>query len=86
MKRIALQENLQELKTSLETRGYEVVGFDDNGHIDAIIYTDDYIGFRNINDEGETNDFGAILRNANGKTLEEIQYIIENRRYGSLFT
>lgn len=86
LKRIALQENLQELKVALEGRGYEVVGFNDSGHIDAIIYIDDYTGFKNINDEGETNHYGAILINANNKTVDEIQYIIENRRYDNLFS
>ncbi|SDL15112.1 YkuS family protein [Natronincola ferrireducens] len=86
MKRIAIQENLQQLKDNLTNKGYEVVGFQDQGHIDAIIYLDDYSGFKNVNDAGETNGYGAILINANNKTVEEIQHIIETRRYGGLFS
>ncbi|AKL97361.1 hypothetical protein CACET_c39350 [Clostridium aceticum] len=85
MKRIAIQDDLQQLKTHLEEKGYEVVSFQDQGHIDAIVYTNDYGGFRNLNDTGETNTYGAILINAKNKSVEEIQYIIETRRYGSLF-
>jgi len=86
LKRIAVQENLQEIKTALSNKGYEVVGFQDQGVIDAIVYIDDYTGFKNINDTAETNNYGAIMINANNKSIEEIQYIIETRRYGSLFS
>ncbi|AOY75401.1 YkuS family protein [Clostridium formicaceticum] len=86
MKRIAIQDGLEQLKFDLENNGYEVVDFQDKGHIDAIVYTDDYGGFKNLNDMGETNTYGAILINAKNKTVEEIRYIIETRRYGSLFS
>ncbi|SNS53954.1 Uncharacterised protein family (UPF0180) [Anaerovirgula multivorans] len=86
MKRIAIQENLEEIKAALIDKGYEVVGFKDQGYIDAIVYTDDYGGLKNVNDSGETNNYGAVLINANSKSIEEIQYIIETRRYGSLFS
>ncbi|SET71932.1 Uncharacterised protein family (UPF0180) [Natronincola peptidivorans] len=85
MKRIAIQDNLTEIKTALQEKGYELVSFQDQGRIDAIVYLDDYSGIKNLNDTGETNNYGSILINANNKSIEEIQYIIENRRYGSLF-
>ncbi|NLM03995.1 MAG: YkuS family protein [Clostridiales bacterium] len=85
MKRIAVQENLYEIKEFLKAKGYDVVGFDDRGYINAIIYTDDYDGFRNINNDYTDGNFGAILINAKNKTIDEIEYIIETRRYSSLF-
>lgn len=86
MKRIAVQDNLDEIKTALREKGYEIVGFQDQGAIDAIVYIDDYEGLKNVNNQDETNPYGAIMINANNKSIEEIQYIIETRRYGKLFS
>lgn len=86
MKRIAVQNNLEELKDELRSRGYEVVNFYDKGHVDAIVYIDDYNGIKSINNEAGLNTLGAVLINAKGKTLEQIMYVIENRRYEGLFT
>ncbi|KAB3532208.1 YkuS family protein [Alkaliphilus serpentinus] len=85
MKRIAIQQGLEGLSNDLQREGYEVVGFNMANHVDAVIYIDDYDGLRTINNQ-QGDDYGAILINAKGKTIEDIKYIIEKRRYGSLFS
>ena len=85
MKRIAVQQGLEEIRKGLKNRGYEVVGYDDRGYIDAIVYKSMDSGMGNVNNSADGNIYGAILINATGKTMEEIEYIIETRRYGNLF-
>lgn len=86
MKRIAVQQGLEEIKQGLKNRGYEVVDYDDKGHIDAIVYKSIYGGMENLNNSVDGNIYGAILINANNKTTDEIAHIIETRRYERLFT
>lgn len=86
MKRIAVQQGLEEIKEGLRSRGYEVVGYEDRGHIDAIVYKSIDSSMENVNNTNDGNIYGAILVNATNKTVAEIEHIIETRRYGSLFT
>ncbi len=86
MKRIAVQQGLEEIKRELQNRGYEVVGYEDRGHIDAIVYRSIDSSMENVNDSEDGNIHGAILVNATNKTIDEIEHIIEIRRYGGLFT
>lgn len=86
LKRVAVQQGLESLGEELERRGYEVVEYGYNGHIDAIVYRDIYSGLGSVNDSEDGNVYGAIMINANNKTIDEIVHIIETRRYGRLFT
>lgn len=86
MKRVAVQQGLEEIRLGLERKGYEVVDYRDEGHIDAIVYTDIYSGLDSVNNSVDGNIYGAILINANNKTIDEIGHIIETRRYERLFT
>ena len=86
MKRIAVQQGLEEIRKGLKNRGYEVADYDDRGYIDAIVYKNIDSSMGNVNNSADGNIYGAILINATGKTMEEIEYIIETRRYGNLFT
>jgi len=86
LKRIALQQGLDDIRQGLEGKGYEVVNYEDGGHIDAVVYKDIYSGLGSVNNSVDGNIYGAILINANNKTIDEIQQIIETRRYERLFT
>lgn len=86
MKRIAIEQGLEEIKQELKNKGYEVVDYEDKGHIDAIVYKSINGGMENVNNSIDGNIYGAILINANNKTIDEIEYIIETRRYENLFT
>lgn len=86
MKRVAVQDGLYEIKVDLENKGYEVVDYQTGGHIDAIVYKGSNSGANNVNNSVNGNFYGAILINANNKIIDEIQEIIETRRYEGLFT
>ncbi|ABR50852.1 conserved hypothetical protein [Alkaliphilus metalliredigens QYMF] len=86
MKRIAVQKGLEEIRKGLRSKGYEVVNFNEGHFVDAIVYTNDYGGLENVNNNEESNSNGAVLINATNRSMEEIQYVIENRRYEGLFT
>nr|WP_249168721.1 YkuS family protein [Alkaliphilus sp. B6464] len=86
LKRVAVQQGLEEIRLGLERKGYEVVDYMYGGHIDAIVYTDIYSGLDSVNNSVDGNIYGAILINANNKTIDEIGHIIETRRYERLFT
>ncbi|GAB6085935.1 YkuS family protein [Alkaliphilus crotonatoxidans] len=86
MKRVAVQDNLESIRGSLIKRGYHVVSFDFTGPVDAVIYTDQHGGLENINNGVNSNEMGAVLINGKNKGIDEIIYIIEKRRYGSLFS
>ncbi len=86
MKRIAVQHGLDEIGNKLQNRGYEVVGYEDKGHIDAIVYESMDSSIENVNNSVDGNIYGALLINATGKTIDEIEHIIKTRRYGNLFT
>ncbi len=86
MKKVAVQGSLEEIRQQLSMKGYEVVDFEDRGIVDAIVYIDDYTGIRNMNNEGDVESHGAVLINASKKSIDQIIYIIEARRYEGLFT
>lgn len=86
MKRIAVQNGLEDIRQGLEDKGYEVVDYEAGGHIDAVVYSDIYSGLNNVNNSADGNAYGAILINANNKTIDEVANIIETRRYERLFT
>ncbi|QUH25158.1 YkuS family protein [Serpentinicella alkaliphila] len=84
MKRVALQEGLKDIKNELEERGYEVVDFNDSRHVDAVIYLNNSNGFMNINNTQGDNS-GAVIINARNRSIDDLVYIIETRRYERLF-
>ncbi|KPU26751.1 hypothetical protein TR13x_08765 [Caloranaerobacter sp. TR13] len=92
MKKIAIQKGLDDLKNNLKSRGYEVYDINENKEVEAIIYMADgysipYIdSFISMDTGFEINrNKDVLLINATGKTLEEIEYIINNKLYSPLF-
>ncbi|KGG79457.1 YkuS family protein [Caloranaerobacter azorensis] len=92
VKKIAIQNGLDDLKYSLKSRGYEVYDINENKEVEAVIYMADgynvpYIDkFINMNTGVEMSGGNEVLLiNATGKTLQEIEYIINNRLYSPLF-
>lgn len=91
-KKIAVQSGLDKIKNELGGLGYEVVDINDSNSVDAVVYmADGYnINYHNqiVNmNEGEdiSDNKGVVLINATGKTVEQIDYIINNRIYSPLF-
>lgn len=91
-KRIAVQNGLDNIRDGLNSLGYEIVEIDRSTGVEAVIYmADGYdINYHNqlVNmNEGEdiTNNKGIMLINATGKTVEQIDSIINRRIYSPLF-
>ncbi|SHI14915.1 YkuS family protein [Sporanaerobacter acetigenes] len=81
-KKIAIEESLIDLKNELENMGYDIVDMD-NGDVEAIVYMSALVNMNMGFDI--SNGKGAILINAHGRTADEIDEIIRNRKYSSLF-
>lgn len=81
MKNIVVQDSLVEIKKQLESRGYAIVGVEEGKRVDAIVYTEEYEAIKNINETGEMNPLGVVLINATRKSIDDIVYIIERRKY-----
>lgn len=81
------------MKDALKKRGYEVVSAETYKYpIDAIVYEGSsfpisYITTSNmpgLNSEERAN-YGVLMVNALGKSVEEIDFILKNRYYSPLF-
>lgn len=91
-KRIVVQEELYDIRNSLNSLGYEVVDINENNEVEAIVYMADgydieyHNNLTNMNNGiNMSNNKGTILINAKGKTCEEIDKIIKRRLYSPLF-
>lgn len=91
-KRIAVQSGLDNIKSGLDGLGYEVVDINDSNSVEAVVYMADGYNINYHNqlvsmNEGEdiSGNKGVMLINATGKTVEQIDYIINNRIYSPLF-
>lgn len=91
-KKIVVQEGLNDIRNGLNRLGYEVVDINENNNVEAIVYMADgydidyhsnIVSMKSGIDM--TNNKGTVLINATGKTIEEIDKIIDNRIYSPLF-
>lgn len=90
---IEIEKGLERIKEELEKRGYETFYTGDNKIADAILYSGE--GFPRVSYSGSYIEFisasnkrsprGALLINVDNKDIDEIVYILNNRRYSSLF-
>lgn len=91
-KKIAVQKELYDIKSSLTNSGFEIYDMEDGENVEAIVYMGDGYNIPYNNQltsmsDGEDidNNQAAILINANGRSIEEIKGIIDNRVYSPLF-
>ncbi|MCR2045470.1 YkuS family protein [Anaerosalibacter massiliensis] len=91
-KKIAVQNGLDDIKKNLENLGYTIVDMD-SSDAEAIVYMRTegdgipYISSSvNMNTRFDIeNQSSAILINAEGRSIEDIDEIIKKRRYTPLF-
>lgn len=91
-KKIAVQNGLDDIKKDLENLGYTIVDMD-SSDAEAIVYMRTegeeipYISSSvNMNTRFDIeNQSSAILINAEGRSIEDIDEIIKKRRYTPLF-
>lgn len=72
---------------NLEQRGYRIVDSTYEGYVDVILYDSDNssLSYLNVFDNVIDMNYGAFLVDVKGKTVDQIESMIDNRRYTELF-
>lgn len=83
---ICVEQELQYLQEELTKRGYTVVtNRDNNISCEAIICNLKNGGLLNLNMDNNLKREGTLIIDSGSKSIEEIEYILCNRGYSSLF-
>lgn len=83
---ICISQELVYLQDELIKRGYTVINNrDNNTYCDAIICKLKEGGLINLNIQNNIQREGTLIIDSGSKTIEEIEYILCNRVYSSLF-
>ena len=90
---IGVQKGLDRIKSSLKKLGYEVVDIENyNYPIDAIIYEGNsfqisYVSGNNmpVADDGVRPNYGVMIINSAGRSIDEIEDMLKRRYYSPLF-
>jgi len=90
---VAVQQGLDDIKSGLREKGFEVVDLETyNYPIDAIVYEGNsfqisYISRNNMPEMtmGKRGNYGVFIVNSLGKTIDEIADMLNTRYYSPLF-
>lgn len=83
--KICVCSELEYIKEELEKRGYDVDTEKNNLLYDAIICNLKNGGLINLNMNNSIRREGTLIIDCGSKTIEEIEYILNNRVYSNLF-
>lgn len=83
--KICVSSKLSYIKEELEKRGYSVFNEEDNALYDAIICNLKNGGLTNLNINNNIRREGTVIIDSGSKTIEEIEYILNNRMYSNIF-
>lgn len=90
---VAVQSKLSAIADQLKKRGYTVVDlYTYPKPIDAVVYEGNSFDFSTITEENTSaamginnnSSYGVFIVCSNGKSIEEIDYMLRTRCYGSL--
>lgn len=90
---VAVSDSAYNIKAGLTERGYTVVDlYSYHKPVDAVIYEGNRFDFSAITDENintvmstnVNNSYGVFVICSNGKSIEEIDYMLKTRCYSSL--
>lgn len=83
---ICVSQELEYIQEELIKRGYTVINNrDNNTNCDAIICKLKDGGLLNLNMQNNIKTEGTLVIDSGSKTIDEIEYILCNRVYSSLF-
>ena len=82
---ICVSEELKEIKSELINRGYSIVSNINNISCDAIICNLKDNGLLSINSQNNIKLDGTLIIDCGSKTIDEIEYILNNRTYSAIF-
>lgn len=83
--KICVCSELRYIREELEKRGYDVNTEKSNIVYDAIICNLKNGGLTNLNMNNSIRREGTLIIDSGSKTIEEIEYILNNRVYSNLF-
>lgn len=81
---ICVSEELDYIKLELMNRGYSIVS-NTNAPCDVIICNLKNGGLINLNVQSNVRREGTLIIDSGSKSIDEIEYILNNRVYSSLF-
>ncbi|MCT8977604.1 YkuS family protein [Clostridium sp. CX1] len=82
--KIYVSDDLCYIKEQLKNRGYSVTNESSNIICDAIICNLKSGGLTNININNSIKREGTLIIDSGSKSVEEIEYILNNRTYSNL--
>lgn len=82
---ICICSDLDYIKNELSKRGYKIINQISDEPCDAIICNLKYGGLANLNIQSSIRREGTLIIDSGSKTIDEIEYILNNRVYSSLF-
>lgn len=84
---IKVEKGLDIISNYLKSKGYHIIEESDLGYDIYIYSSDNYSGLYNnlINEADDHNTNTVLMINANHKSFEEIEEIVNNKKYSNLF-
>lgn len=82
--KIYISNDLQCMREQLEERGYNVINENSNILYDAIICNLKNGGLTSLNMSNNIRREGTLIIDLGSKTVDEIEYILNNRIYSNL--
>lgn len=82
---ISIDDELKDIKTYLEQRGYEIHNLSDNIPSDAYIYSENKNHLMSMDNSISPKEGGSIMINADGMDKQTIEYSLLHRVYTPLF-
>lgn len=82
---IYVSKELKNISDELRKRGYTVIEENSSSPCDAIICNIKNGGLQNVNMQSTVRTEGTLIIDSGSKNIDEIEYILNNRVYSSLF-
>lgn len=82
---IGVSNELEYIKEQLEKRGYNIINDGSSEACDAIICNLKNGGLLSFTMQNNVRSEGTLIIDCGSKTIDEIEYILNNRVYSSLF-
>ena len=82
--KICISDELKYVKNELEKRGYEIISWNSKENCDALICNLKNVGLNNMIHENNIKKEGMLIIDIGSKSIDEIEYILNNRLYTSI--
>ncbi|WP_026883389.1 YkuS family protein [Clostridium akagii] len=83
--KICVSDELRYVSEELKKRGYTIVTINSNNDCDALICDLKNGGLNHIGCENSIKKDGMLIIDIGSKSIDEIEYILKNRLYTSIF-